>query len=163
MTNRFTYTRESLLGSDGEISIVNCIYAASKMLKGKGLTNQSINKAMDALKGLAESTGMKGMGPLVFVPVFDRELSENATGVVDLADYFNCPVLDVMMYYCYLADLEDCGFLTSENGMWSPLKRKYDRFRLSKEDYELLKEVEKKAKDASAKEKDEPEARAGEA
>ena len=125
MTNRYTYTRESLLGSDGEISIVNCIYAASKMLKGKGLTNQSINKAMDALKGLTESMGMKGMEPLVFVPVFDRELSENATGVVDLADYFNCPVLDVMMYYCYLADLEDCGFLTSENGLWSPLKRKY--------------------------------------
>lgn len=90
------------------------------MLKGKGLTNQSINKAMDALKGLTESMGMKGMEPLVFVPVFDRELSENATGVVDLADYFNCPVLDVMMYYCYLADLEDCGLsyfgLESGNG-----------------------------------------------
>ena len=126
MTNKYTYTPESLLGSNGEISIVNCIYAASKMLKGKGLTNQSISKAMDALKGLAESTGMKGMEPLVFVPVFDRELTESSTGVADLADYFNCPILDVMMYYCFLADLEEADFLTVENGMmWSPLKRKY--------------------------------------
>ena len=81
---------------------------------------------MDALKGLAESTGMKEMEPLVFVPVFDRDLTETSTGLTDLADYFNCPVLDVAMYYCYLADLEREGFLTSENGMdWSPMKRKY--------------------------------------
>ena len=126
MTNRYTYTAESLVGTDGEISPFNCIHAASKMLKGKGLTNQSINKAMDALKGLAESTGMKEMEPLVFVPVFDRDLTETSTGLTDLADYFNCPVLDVAMYYCYLADLEREGFLTSENSMdWSPMKRKY--------------------------------------
>ena len=126
MTNRYTYTAESLVGTDGEISPFNCIHAASKMLKGKGLTNQSINKAMDALKGLAESTGMKEMEPLVFVPVLDRDLTETSTGLTDLADYFNCPVLDVAMYYCYLADLEREGFLTSENSMdWSPMKRKY--------------------------------------
>ena len=126
MTNRYTYTPASLLGLDGKISPFNCIHAASKMLKGKGLTNQSINKAMDALKGLAECTGMKGMEPLVFVPVFDRDIVETSTGVTDLADYYNCPVLDVMGYYCYLAGLEQRGYLTLENGLfWSPLKRKY--------------------------------------
>lgn len=126
MTNRYTYTPASLLGLDGKISPFNCIHAASKMLKGKGLTNQSINKAMDALKGLAECTGMKGMEPLVFVPVFDRDIVENSTGVTNLADYFNCPVLDVMGYYCYLSGLEQRGYLTLENGIcWSPLKRRY--------------------------------------
>lgn len=126
MTNRYTYTHESLIGLNGEISPINCIHAASKVLKGRGLTNQSINKAMDALKGLSESTGMKGMEPLAFVPVFDRDLTETSTGLTDLADYFNCPVLDVMGYYCFLADLEQDGFLTSENSMCvSPLKRRY--------------------------------------
>ena len=126
MTNRYTYTPASLLGPDGKVSPFNCIHAASKMLKGKGLTNQSINKAMDALKGLSECTGMKGMEPLVFVPVFDRDIVETSTGITDLADYFNCPVLDVMGYYCYLAELEKRGYLTLENGMfWSPLKRRY--------------------------------------
>ena len=126
MTNRYTYTSASLLDLNGNVSAFNCIHAASKMLKGKGLTNQSINKAMEAMDGLAKTTGMKGMEPLVFVPVFDRDLTESATGITDLADYFNCPVLDVMMYYCFLADLEKEGFLTLENSMaWSPLKRKY--------------------------------------
>ena len=126
MMNRFTYTPASLLGTDGEIRTFNCIHAASKMLKGKGLTSQSMAKAMDSLKGLGESTGMKGMAPLVFVAVFDRDLSDTSTGIIDLADYFKCPVLDVMMYYPYLAELEREGFLTSEGGMaWSPLKRKY--------------------------------------
>ena len=126
MTSRYTYSPASLLGLDGKISPFNCIHAASKMLKGKGLTNQSINKAMDALKGLAESTGMKGMEPLVFVPVFERELTETSTGVIDLANYFNCPVLDVMMYYCFLADLEQEGFLTYGGRISQPLmKRKY--------------------------------------
>ena len=126
MTNRYTYTPDCLLGPNGEIRPFNCIHAASKMLKGKGLTNQSINKALDALKGLAESTGMKGMEPLVFVPVFDRELAETSTGIADLADYFNCPVIDVMMYYQYLSDLEQAGYLTSENEVFvAPFKRKY--------------------------------------
>ena len=126
MTNRFTYSHASLLAADGKFSAFNCIHAASKTLKGRGLTNQSINKAMDALMGLNQCTGMKGMESLVFVPVFDRDLTENSTGITDLADYFNCPVLDVMMYYCYLADLEKDGFLTSENGIFcSLLKRKY--------------------------------------
>ena len=96
------------------------------MLKGKGLTNQSINKALDALKGLADSTGMKGMEPLAFVPVFDRDLAETSTGIADLADYFNCPVIDVMMYYHYLSDLEQSGYLMSENDVFvTPFKRKY--------------------------------------
>ena len=126
MTNRFTYTHDSLIGADGKFSAFNCIHAASKMLKGRGLTNQSINKAMDALTGLNQCTGMKGMESLVFVPVFDRDLTENSTGITELADYFNCPVLDVMMYYSYLADLEKNGYLTSENGIFcSLLKRKY--------------------------------------
>ena len=126
MTNRYTYTPASLLGLDGKIKPFNCIHASSKMLKGKGLTNQSINKAMDALKGLAECTGMKGMEPLVFVPVFERDLAETATGITDLADYFNCPVLDVIGYYCYLAGLEQKGYLTLETGLfWSSLKRRY--------------------------------------
>ena len=126
MTSRYTYTPASLLGLDGKISPFNCIHAASKMLKGRGLTNQSVNKAMDALKGLGECTGMIGMEPLVFVPVFERDLAETATGITELADYFNCPVLDVMGYYCYLAGLEEKGFLTLENGIaWSPLKRRY--------------------------------------
>lgn len=114
------------MGLNGKISAFNCIHAASKLLKGKGLTNQSINKAMEAMDGLAKTTGMKEMEPLVFVPVFDRDLTESATGIIDLADYFNCPVLDVMMYCRFLADLENEGFLTLENSMvWSPLKRKY--------------------------------------
>ena len=126
MTNRYTYTPDSLLGPNGEIRPFNCIHAATKMLKGKGLTNQSINKALDALKGLAESTGMKGMEPLVFVPVFDRELAETSTGIADLADYFNCPVIDVMTYYHYLSDLEQAGYLTSEDDVFvTPFKRKY--------------------------------------
>ncbi len=126
MTNRYTYTPESLLGRDGKISAVNCIHAASKMLKGKGLTNQSINKAMDALKGLGQSIGLNAVEALAFVPVFDRDLVEAATGVSDLADYFNCPVLDVMSYYILLCDLETEGYLTVEKtGAWSPLKRKY--------------------------------------
>ena len=126
MTNRYTYTPESLLGRDGKISPVNCIHAASKMLKGKGLTNQSINKALDALNGLGQSTGMNAMEALAFVPVFDRDLAETSTGIADLADYFNCPVLDVMTYYIFLCDLEREGYLTLENsGAWSPLKRKY--------------------------------------
>lgn len=124
MTNRFTYTHASLLGADGKFSAFNCIHAASKTLKGRGLTNQSINKAMDALMGLNECTGMKGMESLVFVPVFDRGLTENSTGITDLADYFNCPVLDVMMYYCYLADLEKDGYLTSEDDFFCSLLRK---------------------------------------
>lgn len=108
------------------MSAINCIHAAAKMLKGKGLTNQSINKALDALKALSECTGMKGLESLAFVPVFDRDLTETSTGITDLADYFNCPVLDVMSYYCFLADLEQEGFLTLENGVyWSPLKRRY--------------------------------------
>ena len=101
MTNRYTYTPASLLGRDGKISPFNCIHAASKMLKGKGLTNQSMNKAMDALKGLCESMGMKGMEPIVFVPVFDRDIVEMTTGITELADYYKCPVLDVMGYVCY--------------------------------------------------------------
>ena len=105
MTNRYTYTSASLLGPDGQLSAFNCIHAASKMLKGRGLTNQSINKAMEALQGLAECTGMKGMEPLVFVPVFDRDLTEASTGIADLADYFNCPVLDVSSYFIYLNSL----------------------------------------------------------
>lgn len=126
MTNRYTYTPASLLGLDGKISPFNCIHAASKMLKGKGLTNQSINKAMDALKGLADSTGMVGMEPLVFIPVFERDLVESSTGITDLADYFNCPVMDVMGYYSFLSDLEEKGYLTVENSTaWSVLKRKY--------------------------------------
>ena len=126
MMNRYTYTPDSLLGLDGKISPFRCIHAASKVLKGRRLTNQSINKAMDALKGLSESTGMKGMEPLAFVPVFDRDLTETSTGLTDLADYYNCPVLDVMGYYCFLADLEQDGYLTLENTMClSPLKRKY--------------------------------------
>ena len=56
MTNRFTYTHDSLIGADGKYNAFNCIHAASKMLKGRGLTNQSINKAMDALKGLNQCT-----------------------------------------------------------------------------------------------------------
>ena len=96
------------------------------MLKGRGLTNQSINKAMDAMKALSQCTGMVGMEALAFVPVFERDLAETSTGVTDLADYFNCPVLDVMGYYCYLMDLEKDGFLSLENGLeWSPLKRRY--------------------------------------
>lgn len=126
MTSRYTYTPESLIGLNGEISPISCIHAASKMLKGKGLTNQSINKAMDALKGLNESTGMIGMESLVFVPVFERDLAESSTGITDLANYFNCPVLDVIGYYCYLSCLEEKGYLTLENGLtWSPLKRRY--------------------------------------
>ena len=115
-----------MLGREGQVSAINCIHAASKMLKGKGLTNQSINKALDALKALSECTGMKGLEALAFVPVFDRDLTETSTGITDLADYFNCPVLEVMGYYCYLTDLEQEGYLTLENGMaWSPLKRRY--------------------------------------
>lgn len=126
MTNRYTYTPESLLGRDGKVSPINCIHAISKVLKGKGLTNQSINKALDAMKALSQCTGMNGMEALAFVPVFDRDLTETATGITDLANYFNCPVLDVMGYYCFLDDLERQGFLTLENGMaWSPLKRRY--------------------------------------
>ena len=126
MTNRYTYTSASLLGPDGQLSAFNCIHAASKMLKGRGLTNQSINKAMEALQGLAGCTGMKGMEPLVFVPVFDRDLTEASTGIADLADYFNCPVLDVSSYFIYLNSLEKEGFLTLQNGLaWSPLKKKY--------------------------------------
>ena len=64
MTNRYTYTHASLLGADGKYSAFNCIHAASKTLKGRGLTNQSINKAMDALMGLNQCTGMKGMESL---------------------------------------------------------------------------------------------------
>ena len=126
MTNRYTYTPESLLGRDGKVSPFNCIHAISKMLKGRGLTNQSINKAVDAMKALSECTGMEGMEALAFVPVFDRDLAETSTGITDLADYYNCPVLDVMGYYCFLIDLEKGGYLTLENGMaWSPLKRRY--------------------------------------
>lgn len=126
MTSRYSYSPEKLLGSDGKLSAFNCIYAASKILKGKGLTIQSLNKAMDALKGLAQCTGMQGMGPLVFVPVFDRDLAESATGLADIAEYYNCPVLDVAMYYVYLDELEMDGFLTPENDRaWSPMKRKY--------------------------------------
>ena len=96
------------------------------MLKGKGLTSQSVNKAMDAMKALSQCTGMVGMEALAFVPVFERDLAETSTGVTDLADYFSCPLLDVMGYYCYLMDLEKDGFLTLENGLaWSPLKRRY--------------------------------------
>ena len=81
---------------------------------------------MDALNGIAQSTGMNGMEPLVFVPVFDRDLTEASTGIAELADYFNCPIIDVMMYFSFLANLEEEGYLTLENGMfWSPLKRKY--------------------------------------
>ena len=126
MTSRYSYAPDSLLGRDGKVSPFNCIHAISKMLKGKGLTNQSINKAMDAMKALSQSTGMEGMEALVFIPVFERDLAETSTGITDLADYFNCPVLDVMGYYCYLMDLEKDGFLTLENGLaWSPLKRRY--------------------------------------
>ena len=126
MTSRYTYTPESLLGRDGKISPFNCIHAISKMLKGRGLTNQSINKAMDAMKALSQCTGMDGMEALAFVPVFERDLAETSTGITDLADYFNCPVLDVMGYYCFLIDLEKGGYLSLENGMaWSPLKRRY--------------------------------------
>ena len=124
MTNR--YTPESLLGRDGKICPFNCIHAISKMLKGRGLTNQSINKALDAMKALSQCTGMEGMEALAFVPVFERDLAEKSTGITDMADYFNCPVLDVMGYYCFLIDLEKGGYLTLENGMaWSPLKRRY--------------------------------------
>ncbi len=126
MTNRYTYTPESLLGRDGKLSPFNCIHAISKMLKGRGLTNQSINKALDAMNALSTCTGMEGMEALAFVPVFERDLAETSTGITDLADYFNCPVLDVMGYYCFLMDLEKAGYLTLENGMaWSPLKRRY--------------------------------------
>lgn len=126
MTNRYTYTPESLLGRDGKLNPFNCIHAISKMLKGKGLTNQSINKALDAMKALSQCTGMEGMEALAFVPVFERNLAETSTGITDLADYFNCPVLDVMGYYCFLADLEKGGYLTLENGIArSPLKRRY--------------------------------------
>ena len=126
MTNRYTYTPESLLGRDGKLNPFNCIHAISKMLKGKGLTNQSINKALDAMKALSQCTGMEGMEALAFVPVFERDLAETSTGITDLADYFNCPMLDVMGYYCFLADLEKGGYLTLENEMvWSPLKRRY--------------------------------------
>lgn len=126
MTNRYTYTPESLLGRDGKLNPFNCIHAISKMLKGKGLTNQSINKALVAMKALSQCTGMEGMEALAFVPVFERDLAETSTGITDLADYFNCPVLDVMGYYCFLADLEKGGYLTLENEMvWSPLKRRY--------------------------------------
>ena len=126
MTNRYTYTPESLLGRDGKLNPFNCIHAISKMLKGKGLTNQSINKALDAMKALSQCTGIEGMEALAFVPVFERDLAETSTGITDLADYFNCPVLDVMGYYCFLADLEKGGYLTLENEMvWSPLKRRY--------------------------------------
>ena len=126
MTNRYTYTPESLLGRDGKLNPFNCIHAISKMLKGKGLTNQSINKALDAMKALSQCTGMEGMEALAFVPVFERDLAETSTGITDLADYFNCPVLDVMGYYCFLADLEKGGYLTLENGIArSPLKRRY--------------------------------------
>ncbi len=126
MTNRYTYTPESLLGRDGKLNPFNCIHAISKMLKGKGLTNQSINKALDAMKALSQCTGMEGMEALAFVPVFERDLAETSTGITDLADYFNCPVLDVMGYYCFLIDLEKGGYLTLENEMvWSPLKRRY--------------------------------------
>lgn len=126
MTNRYTYTPESLLGRDGKLNPFNCIHAISKMLKGKGLTNQSINKALDAMNALSQCTGMEGMEALAFVPVFERDLAETSTGITDLADYFNCPVLDVMGYYCFLADLEKGGYLTLENEMvWSPLKRRY--------------------------------------
>ena len=126
MTNRYTYTPESLLGRDGKLNPFNCIHAISKMLKGKGLTNQSINKALDAMKALSQCTGMEGMEALAFVPVFERNLAETSTIITDLADYFNCPVLDVMGYYCFLADLEKGGYLTLENEMvWSPLKRRY--------------------------------------
>ena len=126
MTNRYTYTPESLLGRDGKLNPFNCIHAISKMLKGKGLTNQSINKALDAMKALSQCTGMEGMETLAFVPVFERDLAETSTGITDLADYFNCPMLDVMGYYCFLADLEKGGYLTMENEMvWSPLKRRY--------------------------------------
>ena len=126
MTNRYTYTPESLLGRDGKLNPFNCIHAISKMLKGKGLTNQSINKALDAMKALSQCTGMERMEALAFVPVFERDLAETSTGITDLADYFNCPMLDVMGYYCFLADLEKGGYLTLENEMvWSPLKRRY--------------------------------------
>ena len=126
MTSRYTYTPESLLGRDGKLNPFNCIHAISKMLKGKGLTNQSINKALDAMKALSQCTGMEGMEALAFVPVFERDLAETSTGITDLADYFNCPVLDVMGYYCFLADLEKGGYLTLENGIArSPLKRRY--------------------------------------
>ena len=126
MTSRYTYTPESLLGRDGKISPFNCIHAISKMLKGRGLTNQSINRALDAMKALSQCTGMEGMEALAFVPVFERDLAETSTGITDLADYFNCPVLDVMGYYCFLIDLEKGGYLTLENGVaWSPLKRRY--------------------------------------
>ena len=102
MTSRYTYTPESLLGRDGKLNPFNCIHAISKMLKGKGLTNQSINKALDAMKALSQCTGMEGMEALAFVPVFERDLAETSTGITDLADYFNCPVLDVIGYYCFL-------------------------------------------------------------
>ena len=126
MTNRYTYTPESLLGRDGKISPFNCIHAISKMLKGRGLTNQSINRALDAMKALSQCTGMEGMEALAFVPVFESDLAETSTGITDLADYFNCPVLYVMGYYCFLIDLEKGGYLTLENGVaWSPLKRRY--------------------------------------
>lgn len=126
MTSRYTYTPESLLGRDGKLNPFNCIHAISKMLKGKGLTNQSISKALDAMKALSQCTGMEGMEALAFVPVFERDLAETSTGITDLADYFNCPVLDVMGYYCFLADLEKGGYLTLENGIArSPLKRRY--------------------------------------
>lgn len=126
MTSRYTYTAESLQGRDGKINPFNCIHAISKMLKGKGLTSQSISKAMDAIKALSQYTGMEGMEALVFIPVFERDLAETSTGITDLADYFSCPVLDVMGYYSYMIDLEKNGFLTLENGLaWSPLKRRY--------------------------------------
>ena len=81
---------------------------------------------MDALKGLTVCTGMNTMEALVFIPVFDRDLTETSTGLTDLADYFNCPVLDLMSHYVFLCDLEEKGFLTLENTKaWSPLKRKY--------------------------------------
>ena len=104
----------------------NYIHTASRILKGKRLSTQSINKAKDALRGLAECIGLVEMEALVFVPVFDRDIVEASTGVKDLADYFNCPVLDVMAYYCYLEGLEQRGYLTLENDMaCSPLKRRY--------------------------------------
>ena len=126
MTNRHTNKSACLIGLDGKISAINCIHTAAKLLKGKRLTNQSISKAMEALSGLAQCTGMTGMEPLVFVPVFDRDLTESSTGVTDIANYYNCPVLDVMMYYSYLDALEKDGFLTLDMGvLGSPLRRKY--------------------------------------
>ncbi len=108
-----------------ELPLMNNVISVAKALKGSKFG--VLSTIEPTMKTIKQFTGLDTLEEVIMlVAIFDRQCTDEQSGLVELADYFHCSSIEIMAYVPSLQSLQSKGFIQCTNiGERDIRKRKF--------------------------------------